>query len=496
MANPRSSRSRRANKHKRIGLRWGIYARLSQDKRKGTDDEEFNVNNQVRDLTKWIHERDPEAEIVEIYIDNDIPASGRMTKRKLRKRFNQMRADARDGLIDAAAAWHLDRYTRRPRELEDMLDIHDEHGMLWHCKTGDIDLATSTGRAMARMLAAWGAYEGDLKVERMQLTFSNYAEEGRAHTGGMRCYGYTDDDTELIPHEVAVIREMREWVLPPNPRSVRSLCRMLNERGDFTTTGGMWQPTSVVRLLTNPRLRGARTYHDEIVKENAFPRVFTDEEFADLEAYFGDPERHQAEPKRKSLLSGGILICGKCGNNLTSQPSNSKQPGYVCRKTNKGVGCGGLRIQAAPTEADVAAKVLAVYVSPKVRAEVRRRAEEQADAGSAEQLRNLRERLAELGRERARGEMTKEAFAAAENYLTREINKIRASVREAQKLAGLPRDLPMSPAALAEWWTSEETTLEERRAVIMSVVDHVVVGPTLRRGFNGFEPDRLTYVWR
>jgi hypothetical protein len=92
--------------------------------------------------------------------------------------------------------------------------------------------------------------------------------------------------------------------------------------------------------------------------------------------------------------------------------------------------------------------------------------------------------------------MSREAFVAAENYLTREINKIQSCVREAQRLAGLPRDLPMTAPALAEWWTSEDTTLEQRRALIMSVLKHVVVGPTQRRGFNGFEPERLTYVWR
>lgn len=487
---------RRRDQYQRTGLRWGIYARLSFDRRKGTDDEEFNVNNQVRALKEWIRQRDPEGVIVDVYVDNDIPASGKMTKRKIRPQFNRLRADARAGLIDAGAAWHLDRYTRRPRELEDLLDIYEDHGTLWHCKTGDINLATSTGRAMARMLVTWGAYEGDLKTERMQLTYANLAESGKAHTGGMRCYGYSDDATELIPHEVEIIREMRDHILPPNEKSVRSLCRLLTERGVRTTTGGIWQPTSVVRLLTNPRLRGARAYHGEIVAENAFPRVFTDEEFAELEAYLTDPSRGQPDTKRKNLLSGGILICGKCGHNLTAQPSNAKKPGYVCRKSNKGEGCGGLRIQAAPVEEDVTAKVLAVYLSPKVRAEVTRRWMSSADAGAAAELNKLRERLAELGRERAKGEISKEAFQAAENYLQREINKIRAQMREAQRIAGLPRDLPMTASALAEWWTAETTTLDQRRALIMSVLDHVVVGPTQRRGFNGFEQERLTYVWR
>jgi DNA invertase Pin-like site-specific DNA recombinase len=492
----KTHRRRSTQFEKRTGLRWGIYARLSEDKKRDSEDEGENVETQIEFLTKWIRYRDPDADIVKIYVDNDIPASGQVTRRNVRPEYNRMISDAKNGVIQAAAARHLDRYTRRPRELEDMLDIHDVIGTEWHCATGEINLALPAGRAMARMLIVWGAYEGDLKVERMQISNEQRAREGKVHRGGMRCYGYTDDGTALIDNEVAVIREMREWILPPTPKSVRSLCAHLSERGIGTVTGARWTPTSITRLLKNPRLRGARTYHDEVVKEEAFPRIFTDEEFAEIEAFLADPDRAQNEPKRKTLLSGGILICGRCGNSMMSQPSNSKRPGYVCRPNTKGHGCGSTRIQAEATDADVAAKVLAVYVSPKIREQVRKRTEESSDSVAAEELKRLRERLADLGRQWAAGDITTEARAAAENYLRREINAIQGRMREAQRLAGVPADLPMTPAALAEWWTAETTTLEERRAVIMSVLKHVSVGPTMRRGFTGFEPERLTYVWR
>lgn len=479
----------------KTGLRWAIYARLSLDKKAGTDDEGENVETQIEFLTKWIYSRDPDANIVAAYCDNDRPASGQITAANDRSEFNAMLADAKNNVFDAAVARHLDRYTRRPRELEDLLDIHDLYGVAWHCATGEINLAYPMHRAMARNMINWSAYEGDIKVERMLFTYEQRARDGRAHTGGMRCYGYTKDGTALIEHEVEVIREMRDWVLPPNPGALRALSRMLNERGERTTTGGTWSPTTIVRLLTNPRLRGARTYHDEVVAENVFPRVFSDAEFADIAAYLNDPDRSQGEPKVQALLSGGILVCGKCGQNLTSQPSNSKKPGYVCRKNPKEQGCNGTRIQAEATEAEVAAKVLSVFVSPKIRDEVRRRSGERIDAGAAEELRRLQERLADLGRQWAAGTISTEARVAAENYLKREIGKLQKAIREAQRMAGLPADLPMSPAALSQWWTSEDTTDDQRRMLIRSVLKHVVVGPTQRRGYNGFEPERLTFVW-
>lgn len=484
------------NAKRRTGLRWAIYARISHDKKKNTDDEGTGVENQVEELKTWIYTRDPEADIVGIYVDNDIPASGKMTKRKNRPEFNRLRVDARNKVIQAAAAWHLDRYTRRPRELEDMIDIAESCGTLFHTMTGDIDLTTPGGRMFGRMLANWGAYEGELKVERMQLAFAAIAATGKAHSGGMRCYGYTDDDLSLIPHEVEIINEIADRALPPKAESVRSLCRELKERGVITVTGKSFTPTTIHRLLTNPRLRGARVYRGEIVKEEAFPRIFTDEKFAQIDAFMNEPDRKLfGEPRRKNLLSGGILICGRCGHNLQSQPSNSKRPGYVCRTSTYG-GCGRMRIQAEPVETDIAAKVLGVFASPRVRQQVHDLAAAEGDVSIATEIRRIEDRLAQLGREYAAGDMERIAYAAAQNMLTGDLNKLRGRLRETQMLSGLPVDLPDTPARLAVWWTDEETTLEQRRALIKSVLKHVAVGPSIRRGYNGFEPDRLTYVWK
>ncbi|MBP2703481.1 recombinase family protein [Microbispora sp. RL4-1S] len=481
---------------KRTGLRWGLYARISKDKNKGTEDEGESVENQLAKLREYVAEKDPHGEIVKVYVDNDIPASGRMTKRKIRDDFDQMRDDARAGAVQAVAAWHLDRYTRRPRELEDMLDIYDEHGTLFHCKTGDINLATSTGRAMGRMLVTWGAYEGDLKIERMELAYENRARSGKAHSGGMRCYGYTDDNSALIDDEVAIIREMAERILPPQPESVRSLCRDLQERGILTVTGRPFTPTTIMRLLRNHRLRGARTYHEEVVAEDAFPRVFTDEEHAQIMAFLNDGSRKTFdEPRRRYLLSGGIAICGLCESKLQAQPSNSGRRGYVCRTSVPYGGCGKIRIQGEAFDNYVAAEVLARFASPKVRRQVMAAAAGDG-ASVAMELGRVDERLAELGRDWARGTLDRVALEAAQNELQRERRRLQQAMRDRERVSSLPVAMPTTPAALAEWWTAPTTTLDQQRDLILTVLDHVSVGPSVRRGFNGFEPDRLAFVWK
>ena len=57
------------------------------------------------------------------YVDNDRSA----TNGKVRPAYQRMLADIRDGKVGALVAWDLDRLYSQPRELEDLIDLADEH---------------------------------------------------------------------------------------------------------------------------------------------------------------------------------------------------------------------------------------------------------------------------------------------------------------------------------------------------------------------------------
>src|SRR5680860_1583635 len=65
-----------------------------------------------------------------VFEDNDIGAS--TLSRKSRPRYADMLEAARAGEFGAILAYSNSRLTRRPRELEDLLDIHDKHGVEIH----------------------------------------------------------------------------------------------------------------------------------------------------------------------------------------------------------------------------------------------------------------------------------------------------------------------------------------------------------------------------
>lgn len=77
------------------------------------------------------------------------------------------------------AVWHVDRLTRSPRELEDVIDLADRHGVELATVSGEIDLATPTGRMVARMLGAAARHEAEHKAERQKRQRRQAAEAGR-----------------------------------------------------------------------------------------------------------------------------------------------------------------------------------------------------------------------------------------------------------------------------------------------------------------------------
>src|SRR2546428_3359847 len=113
-----------------MGVQAAVYVRISKDstgERAGVERQE----KECRALAKskgWA--------VAAVYEDNDISAwSG-----KKRPEYERMLADIRKGKIKAIVAWHLDRLTRSPKELESFLDDCAAAGVKhFGTVSGDID---------------------------------------------------------------------------------------------------------------------------------------------------------------------------------------------------------------------------------------------------------------------------------------------------------------------------------------------------------------------
>ena len=112
-----------------------LYARISLD----VTDQALGVGRQVQDCHALAERKG--WTVAETFIDNDCSAASG----KPRPQYQKMMAALADGRLDALVCWDVDRLTRSPRELEDVVDLAERRGVALASVGGEIDLATYRG---------------------------------------------------------------------------------------------------------------------------------------------------------------------------------------------------------------------------------------------------------------------------------------------------------------------------------------------------------------
>lgn len=488
-------------------MQAAIYCRISEDR----SGEALGVARQEKlcrelaDRLGW--------DVADVYVDNDRSAfNGRP-----RPAYAAMLEAARAGVVDGILVLDTDRLTRHPRELEDVIDLADEHRIALANVSGRIDLGTSEGRLLARITGAVARQESEHKSERQRRKMTELAEAGKP-SGGPRPFGLhqrhrqRDEDGRpvkdgaMLPccgdedackpgtireDEAAAIREAARAVLDED-RSWRQVARGWNEAGLLTPRGNEWRAGSARRTLTSPHLAALRQHRGEVVGKAEWEPVLdvrTHERLAAL------VRRGRPTTPTRRLLSG-LLVCGRegCGAGLVHGTTSAARRIYYCKRApGEPSRCGRLSVSAEPAEQAVREMILHRLSGPGLAAAL--------DAhGGAEQA----EVLAELDDVRAR------LTDAAKMYGKREISKpefeaMRAPLLAAQREAGDRLEVasvdtsPLADLAdvaeLEARWDDPDEPDTWRRAVLDLLLERVevrVVGARKQR----FDPARLVPHWR
>lgn len=469
----------------------GIYVRISQD-REGAG---LGVARQEEDCRALAERRG--WGVAEVYVDNDVSAySGAR-----RPAWERLLDDVRSGAIDAVVGWHVDRLTRSPAELELVIDLADRHGLALGTVTGDVDLATPTGRMVARILGATARQEGEHKAERQRRQRRQAAEAGKVSGGGARPFGFDQDRVTVLQDEAEVIRECARRVLAQE--SLSSVCRDLAARGVATPKGGSWQPMTMRRMLASARISGRREHTPrrsgakgtrpllgEVVADAVWPAIISAEDSDRLRALLADPSRRRVSPTgtSRTYLLSGILRCGRCGHGLVGRP-RSGVARYACASTPGGTSCGGIATNAERTDDLVRDLVLVALSSPDLLD--RLRSQDDPEPGLAASVAADEEQLAELAQMWGAGEVTRGEWQAARTVIESRLERGRARLAKASSAAPLAGMTGDYDALLGRW---EALNRSQRRAVVGAVVERIDVAAADPR--KRWDPSRFNPSWR
>lgn len=458
-----------------------VYARISSD----PDGLAAGVTRQIDDCRAFAERRS--WPVADEYVDNDTSAySG-----KRRPEYERMLDDLAAGVRDAVIVYHLDRLHRRPRELEDFLDLCDGSGIRdLACVTGEIDLGTHDGRFHARILGAVARKESDDKSRRLTRKHLELANAGKVSGGGTRPYGYAKDRVTVIPEEATVINEMAERLLAGD--SLRSIAASLNDRAVPTVSQREWTTHSVRQLLYSARISGQRERLGEIVGKAVWPAIIKPAHTTRIRALLNDPERRTNRVARKYLLAG-LLRCAKCGATMVSRPRSDGRGRYVCTRDPGRDGCGSTFILADEVDVFIAHSVIHQLDTSRLAASIRRRGnDDPAVASLIELLDRDQEQLDELATTYGEKHISHREWLAARGPIQDRIKAANATLSRRQRTTALTGLLD-HPKGVAEAY--EALPLARRQAILKAVLDHVAIGPAVH-GRNRFDPSRISPVWR
>lgn len=205
----------------------------------------------------------------------------------------------------------------------------------WQTVGGVItDPSTAQGGLSAALSAAIGAYESQIKSERLLMHF-----EGKRAKGELipthRTFGWAEDRVSEHPVEAPLVRDLFERVC--QGESVGSLVRLLNDTEVPQVRGGAgWKHGTVKKILSNRRYYGAVLEPDGTERPEVLGKwhhIISKDLF---EAANASLNARRATQGRKSTnyystrhLLGGIITCGICGSQMRSSSSCDRRTGEL-----------------------------------------------------------------------------------------------------------------------------------------------------------------------
>lgn len=326
-----------------------IYCRISQD-RGGAG---LGVERQLEDCQALAERMN--WDVVETYIDNDVSAfSG-----KKRPAYQRMLDDLDEGKATVVIVWHTDRLHRSPLELEGYINLCERRGVSTHTvQAGELDLATSSGRFLARMLGNVARHESEHKAERVARARRQKALKGE-WMGGIRPFGWglptggtkkkldreSGEEIEVpeldmlkaVPEEAEALRYWTDQILSGG--SIRSLVKWCADKGVTTSRGNAVTHTDMRDMLMRPRNAGIAVYNGEEVGRGQWDPIVDEAKYRAVCAVLKDPERRTVRGNQPKWLGSLLYRCGRgdCPHFVyVTQSGGRSYPSYRCQSAHGG----------------------------------------------------------------------------------------------------------------------------------------------------------------
>lgn len=460
----------------------GVYARIS---RLEDDDRVLGIQRQVADcrhlcdLRGWT--------VADEYIDPDVSA---YQPSVIREAFERMLDDLGHGRIDGIAIYDLDRFARKPADLERAINIYDRLPAVMASVQGDINLQSADGRTMARVMVAFANKSSLDTARRTRRKHLELAQSGKP-AGGARPFGWQRDKRTLDLDEAELVQQAAASVVAGV--GLHTICRLWHGQGVRTPQGNLWTQVALRRMLTSPRLAGWRVYHKALAYgtdgqpvRGLQEAILNDDTWQAVCAALNPEKRAGVLPARRRYLLAGIVRC-ECGTRMRGNAEKRwNSHNYLCPSpTDHGGGCGHNAISGTKVDDLIEALLLPDF-------EQEPDEEPEPDWLGSTRLGEISDKIAELMTAyRANRLSGAVVFPAVEELEAEqaELQRDRAAwLRERMRAVE-------SPSTIVDLWRSGEMTTDQKREIVTKRLHAVVIHRAAKPG-GQFDPARVEPIWR
>lgn len=441
-------------------MRAAIYCRISHD----PTGKSAGVERQLQDCQTLCHQQ--HWDIQGVYTDNDISAyTG-----KRRPQYEAMLQAVQAGEVDAIVAWHSDRLHRSIMDLERFIEIVDTHKTQVRTVTsGTMDLSTSAGRMVARILGATARQESEHKGERVARAYEQKAASGEWHRS-KSVFGWNPDGTHN-PTEAKAIRDGVAAMLSGG--TFRGLAREWAAQGLVGRMGKPFTGTAVKDVLLNPRHSGMVVHRTKVVGKGQWEPIIDRDDQLALQALASDPGRRNNMSFERLYQGTKVYECGLCGGRMIAHRTK-KRSVYMCEESRHVV-----RVQDAVDE--LVDEVMVSFLDSQT---VERA--HQDDRPLVSRRDGLQARLQELAGLYATGDIDANQLRTGTESLREQIRVLDVEIAEGR--GGL-----VFPAG--DEWKSLSPDLRGKiiAGLLRVIIDPQPVGRQPGGGY--FNPEYIRFVW-
>ncbi|WP_394938799.1 recombinase family protein [Psychromicrobium sp. YIM B11713] len=301
-----------------------IYARLSQDKRLGTDEEGKTVEAQIAECKDFILSKG--WTIGKIYAENDISA----TSGAPRPKFEQL-------LIDAPKIVVAYRGSRLSRDVMDTLRLKTAKVTGYLTDGGLVDFSSADATMLTLIRSVIDAAEGEKKSEFQKLATLRDAKAGK-YRGSIRPFGQDRKGNWIEPEASAVIEAAKK--IASGEQSFYETAKIWNAAGLITPATGKqggreWTSGTVNMFFQRPRLIGYQDYDGTRYPLKDWIPLLDEETFNQLQNLIASKrtgKRGVSTSRADTHLLTSIVRCGDCGRGMvvSYRGGKSNTKAYKC----------------------------------------------------------------------------------------------------------------------------------------------------------------------